>query len=184
MLPSAHTCHGWSQHRHNTPHITHARPSDAAEDEWHQSHCNLFGHEPRRGGTRLRQLHIRQLQVPIHIARTNSCRHIPTTHTPHTPHLHDNRRRGTLRVAVGIRLPPLIPQDSRTETHHPIPRADTGTHGNRHPESGRRHTGTTGIQPAQRDIDEFRPPKPGIRGEANGRQANRDRQHTATHEPW
>ena len=88
------------------------------------------GHGQARDSHHAGECHLRQLQVPLRLARAAGHGYLPRQDRPDA-RLDDHRGREPLHLAMGLRLPPRLPEDCR-DTRPPARRACPRADGHRH----------------------------------------------------
>ena len=117
-------------YRHYAPDSLDERPGRQPASAGHQGCSHLFGTHPRRDRYHPRELHLRRCKVALCVARASFLRTVPDQASSHARQFY-HRRRGSLHLPMGLRLPTFLPRDCK----HPqalAQHAGAGIDGYRH----------------------------------------------------
>ena len=134
------------------------RPPQAAR---HQRGGDPFGTFDAANRHRARQLRLRRCQIPLRGSRTARDRGVPSARGADAG-LAAGRRRGALHLAVGLRLPPLLPAHRRT-ARTAARSAGAGAHGIGHTRCRPRHHAAAALRRTARPAQLVRTAQPLLR---------------------
>ena len=155
-------------HRRHAAHRPDEGPGRPAPGAGRPGRCDPFGPFAAADRHRAGQLRLRRREIPLRGPRAAGDRGVPPARRAHE-RTADRRRRGPLHLAVGLRLPALVPAHRRAARKTPRrPRA--GAHRLGHENSGRRHHAPPEIPRTAHSAQQFRAPQPLVQRPPHRRQ--------------
>ncbi len=161
-----------SRHAAHRPYEGSGRPPAVAR---HSRRGRPFGHgcAPHRHSAG--QLRLRRREVSLYRTRASGHGYVPPALAAHECRA-AGRRRGALHIAVGLRLPTLLPPHSRDQAAA-AGRARAGAHGIGDGDRRGRYNGFALFRRAAHHAQQFRPSQPVLCGQAHRGQVRSARAH-------